>query len=277
MRHGRQNSCLGSLTRFEPIKNYSRAPVVYMLPQHLIVKDTSWFFEKTSAATMLLTKWSETYCLNLAFLRPDTRCSATTSRRSSCEQSDRDWIGMWRTTTASAAAAAAVDGRATTTAAAAAGGADDDEGGGVGGGGRGRRRPPSLFGRGGTARGTTTTALVVRQRRARQDRGFRRFVDALNAEREANGERRIDPDTLRHLAHGRDFDGNDYDRLYSYVEENGPAVGSFLSAMGATDAEIGRCPTRTLSDDDVDLLRAGATCPVCLEGYGIGAVVRTIP
>ncbi|KAL3803589.1 hypothetical protein ACHAW5_003370 [Stephanodiscus triporus] len=109
------------------------------------------------------------------------------------------------------------------------------------------------------------------------DRGFRRFVDALNAEREANGERRIDPDTLRHLAHGRDFDGNDYDRLYSYVEENGPAVGSFLSAMGATDAEIGRCPTRTLSDDDVDLLRAGATCPVCLEGYGIGAVVRTIP
>mgnify|MGYP003844718741 CR=1 FL=1 len=45
----------------------------------------------------------------------------------------------------------------------------------------------------------------------------------------------------------------------------------------ASDAEIGRCPTRTLSDDDVDLLRAGATCPVCLEGYGIGAVVRTIP
>ena len=101
-------------------------------------------------------------------------------------------------------------------------------------------------------------------------RGFQRFVDRLNAEREANGERRMNADTLRHLVHGRDFDGNDYDRLHTFAEENGPAMGSFLSMMGATEAEIGRCPTRTVKENDHDLLRHGATCPVCLERYVIG-------
>ena len=150
------------------------------------------------------------------------------------------------------------------------GGEGEDGGGGGGGGGGGRL--PSLFGRDAASR--------LRQRRAaraRVDRGFQRFVDRLNAEREANGERRIGADTLRHLAHGRDFDGNDYDRLHSFAEENGPAMGSFLSAMGATEAEIGRCPTRTVGERDADLLRPNATCPVCLERYGIGDVVRTIP
>ena len=148
-------------------------------------------------------------------------------------------------------------------------GGEADDGGGGGGGVVGGRLLPSLFGRDAASR--------LRQRRARVDRGFHRFVDRLNAEREANGERRIGADTLRHLAHGRDFDGNDYDRLYSFVEENGPAMGSFLSAMGATEAEIGRCPTRTVGVHDADLLRPNATCPVCLERYGIGDVVRTIP
>ena len=87
----------------------------------------------------------------------------------------------------------------------------------------------------------------------------------------------MNADTLRHLVHGRDFDGNDYDRLHTFVEENGPAMGSFLSMMGATEAEIGRCPTRTVKENDHDLLRHGATCPVCLERYVIGDVVRTIP
>jgi hypothetical protein len=87
----------------------------------------------------------------------------------------------------------------------------------------------------------------------------------------------MNADTLRHLVHGRDFDGNDYDRLQTFVEENGPAMGSFLSMMGATEAEIGRCPTRTVGENDRDLLRHGATCSVCLERYAIGDVVRTIP
>lgn len=127
--------------------------------------------------------------------------------------------------------------------------------------------------------------LRRRARAAHARRQFQRFVDRLNAEREANGERQISADTLRHLVNSRDFDGNDYDRLSSFVEENGPAIGSFFSAIGATDTEIGRCPSRTLEEND-DLLRPRQmpggveqypTCSVCLETYQIGETIRTIP
>ena len=50
--------------------------------------------------------------------------------------------------------------------------------------------------------------------------------------------------------------------------------------MGATAAEIGRLPTRTVGETqqgDDDLLRENSTCPVCLERYAVGEVVRTIP
>jgi hypothetical protein len=45
---------------------------------------------------------------------------------------------------------------------------------------------------------------------------------------------------------------------------------SFLSMMGAKEAEIGRCPKRTVKENNHDPLRHGATCPVCLERYVIG-------
>ena len=136
------------------------------------------------------------------------------------------------------------------------------------------------------------TLLGIRQRRAPPqarpsiaariiDRRFRRFVDALNLQRVANGERPMDVDTLRRLAHGRDFTGNDYDALYNFVDENGPAMASFHAAMGATAAEIGRLPTRTVGEtqqgSEDDLLRENSTCPVCLERYAVGEIVRTIP
>lgn len=162
--------------------------------------------------------------------------------------------------------------------------------------GAGMGLPASLF------MGGREAARLRRRARARHaSRQFARFVDRLNAEREANGERRISADTLRHLVNARDFNGNDYDRLSSFVEENGPAMGSIFSAIGATEAEIGRCPTRVLGEGD-DLLRrtssrqqifveggagdeSGAqgrqrnhqSCSICLEQYQLGEAVRTIP
>ena len=161
-------------------------------------------------------------------------------------------------------------------------GAEGSEDGGEGSGGDGGERRGLLGG---------GLSLGLRQRRAPPqarpsiaariiDRRFRRFVDALNSQRIANGERPMDVDTLRRLAHGRDFTGNDYDALYNFVDENGPAMASFHAAMGATAAEIGRLPTRTVGETqqgDDDLLRENSTCPVCLERYAVGEVVRTIP
>jgi len=135
--------------------------------------------------------------------------------------------------------------------------------------------------------GPEAARLRRRARAVRARRQFQRFVDRLNAERTANGERPIGADTLRHLANSRDFDGNDYDRLYSFVEENGPAMGSIFSYIGATEAEIRRCPSRTLEASD-ELLRPPRRgderqrqqpqqCSVCLEPYQVGETVRTIP
>ena len=134
--------------------------------------------------------------------------------------------------------------------------------------------------------GRDAVALRRRLRAARANRRFQRFVDRLNAERVENGERQISAETLRHLVHERDFTGNDYDQLHSFADENGPAIGSWFSQVGATDQEINRCPSRTLSAGD-ELLRLKRseesgreeiqTCSVCLERYEEGETVRTIP
>jgi hypothetical protein len=128
------------------------------------------------------------------------------------------------------------------------------------------------------------------RRRARaqiRQRQFQNFVNRLNAQRVENGERPIGAESLRLVISDRDFNGNDYERLWQFHEENGPAIGSLLSSIGATEAEIGRCPSRVLGEGD-DLVRGngGATavrgtdghaCSVCLESYRVGDEVRTIP
>ncbi|KAL7448419.1 hypothetical protein ACHAWC_000607, partial [Mediolabrus comicus] len=122
--------------------------------------------------------------------------------------------------------------------------------------------------------------LRRRVRAAQASRRFQRFVDRLNAERLENGERPVSAETLRHLVNTRDFNGNDYDRLHSFAEENGPAWGSLLSQVGATEAEINRCPSRSLKPND-ELLKPKRsqesssgesiqTCSICLETYREG-------
>ena len=116
--------------------------------------------------------------------------------------------------------------------------------------------------------------------RAYQRLQFGRFVDRLNAERTANGEQPIPAETLRHLVNARDFTGNDYERLHEYADRNGVAQGSIFNIIGATRAEIDRCPQRTLGAED-DLLRPRAgemqRCSICLEHYQVDEVVRTVP
>ena len=122
----------------------------------------------------------------------------------------------------------------------------------------------------------------------------------LNAQRVSNGERPIGAKSLRLVVSSRDFDGNDYKRLWKFHEENGPALGSLFSSIGAMEAEIRRCPSRVLMEGD-DLVRSqgderpssavasgggggssssssnGHSCSVCLESYRVGDKARTIP
>jgi len=130
--------------------------------------------------------------------------------------------------------------------------------------------------------GREARALRRRARAVRAQRQFQRFVDRLNAEREANGERPVTADTLRHLVNSRDFNGNDYDQLHNFVDENGPAAMSYFSAIGATEVEINRLPRRTLGANDDLLSRPGVggqqqQCSICLEQFQVGETVRTIP
>lgn len=130
--------------------------------------------------------------------------------------------------------------------------------------------------------GREARALRRRARAVRAQRQFQRFVDRLNVERESNGERPVTADTLRHLVNSRDFNGNDYDQLHSFVDENGPAAMSYFSAIGATEAEIDRLPSRTIEANDDLLSRSGVggqqqQCSICLEQFQVGETVRTIP
>ena len=127
--------------------------------------------------------------------------------------------------------------------------------------------------------GTQAARLRRRARAQLRQRQFQSFVDRLNAQRISNGERPIGADSLRLVVSDRDFNGNDYDRLWQFHEENGPAMGSLFSTIGATEAEIQRCPSRVLREED-DLARGEGerhSCSVCLESYRAGDEVRTIP
>mmetsp|Transcript_7241 Transcript_7241/g.15357 ORF Transcript_7241/g.15357 Transcript_7241/m.15357 type:complete len:422 (-) Transcript_7241:87-1352(-) len=129
--------------------------------------------------------------------------------------------------------------------------------------------------------GGQNAATLRRTARARAyQRQFERFVDRLNAERTSNGEQPIPAETLRHLVNARDFTGNDYEQLHEYADRNGVAPGSIFNIIGATRAEIDRCPSRTVGSDD-DLLRPRAgemqKCSICLEHYQVGDVARTVP
>ncbi|KAL3792415.1 hypothetical protein HJC23_001533 [Cyclotella cryptica] len=144
--------------------------------------------------------------------------------------------------------------------------------------------------------GRNASRLRRRARAQIRQRQFQSFVDRLNAQRVSNGERPIGAESLRLVVSSRDFDGNDYERLWQFHEENGPALGSLFSSIGATEAEIRRCPSRVLGEGD-DLVRRrgeeegtssalvsggggvgnGHSCSVCLESYRVGDEVRTIP
>ena len=123
-----------------------------------------------------------------------------------------------------------------------------------------------------------TTRRPTGQRTSAHRRRFQQWVTRLNRQRVAQGERPLSPDVLRLVLRDQDLtDGNDYDGLLQFQEQ---ALG-VLSHMGATDAEIDRCPTRVLQEGD-DLLKAlsGGTlpaCAVCLETYQVGETVRTLP
>ncbi len=147
--------------------------------------------------------------------------------------------------------------------------------------------------------GRQASRLRRRARAQIRHHQFQSFVDCLNAQRVSNGERPIGAKSLRLVVSSRDFDGNDYERLWKFHEENGPALGSLFSSIGAMEAEIWRCPSRVLMEGD-DLVRSqgderpssavasgggggsssssnGHSCSVCLESYRVGDKARTIP
>ncbi|KAL3803488.1 hypothetical protein HJC23_014036 [Cyclotella cryptica] len=73
---------------------------------------------------------------------------------------------------------------------------------------------------------------------------FQSFVDRLNAQRVSNGECPIGAESLQLVVSSQDLDGNDYERLWKFHEENGPALGSLFWSIGAMETEIQRCPGR---------------------------------
>jgi len=140
--------------------------------------------------------------------------------------------------------------------------------------------------------------FLRRRRRTTEAPGSRRarynaLVERLNRTRAENGERPISAESLRLVLSTRDFNGDDYEHLLQFNEENGPAMNAFLSSIGATRAEIERLPSHSIEPGD-ELLSPPITtidenavedspvsnrrfCSICLEGYEVGQVVRTIP
>jgi hypothetical protein len=115
-------------------------------------------------------------------------------------------------------------------------------------------------------------------RQQQQQRHFHSMVTRINQQRQLYGERPLSVESLRFIllsSPQNDFNGQDYDQLLQLVEENGD-VPTFLSdMMGATEAEINRCPSRTLRNTkDISVYKS---CSVCLEPYQIHDTIRTIP
>mmetsp|Transcript_7250 Transcript_7250/g.10612 ORF Transcript_7250/g.10612 Transcript_7250/m.10612 type:complete len:309 (+) Transcript_7250:135-1061(+) len=111
---------------------------------------------------------------------------------------------------------------------------------------------------------------------------FRSWVRQLNDQREAQGERPLSAEALRIVLQERDVnDGTDYDGLLDFQEQSGAATSALSGAMGATDEEIERLPSRVLKSKD-DLLQLDSSgklpdCAICLESFQVGDHVRTIP
>lgn len=131
---------------------------------------------------------------------------------------------------------------------------------------------------------------------------FRAWVTQLNRERAQNGQPPLSMESLRTVLRESDFSGNDYEALLRFNEE-----ATLAQSMGATQAEINRCPQRVLESTHDDLLatttrpdnlfqqeshnhpstssHAAAAaaahqhhcCPICLEAYQLQDRVRTMP
>ena len=119
--------------------------------------------------------------------------------------------------------------------------------------------------------------LLNEQRQAR----FRAWAEGLNFQRESNGQQPISLESLQLVMRERDMTGEDYDSLLQFDEEAGPAVEAMLSNIGASQADIDRCPLRTLDADDELLTRrdinVAQQCTICLEDFQLGQSVRTVP
>lgn len=137
-----------------------------------------------------------------------------------------------------------------------------------------------------TFRGSIARTHFQRQRRQQ----LSNLIDRLNAQRVTNGERPMSIESLRLVLSNRDFNSNDYESLWTFQDDNGPSTLSYLRYVGATEAEISRCPQRTIKTQQDDLIVSDnlsdltntkpshrTACAICLEQFKIGDTVRTIP
>lgn len=119
--------------------------------------------------------------------------------------------------------------------------------------------------------------LLQEQQRQR----FQAWAERLNFQRQSNGQQPISMESLQLVMRERDMTGEDYDSLLQFDEEAGPAMEAVLNSVGATQAEIDRCPIRTIESRDDLLTRTHdgkiQQCSVCLEDFQQGQRVRTLP